>query len=162
MLDLKARFGKSYHVVAEASAETPGQTAEERLWLWTIPGKRGHIFLWGRDELAATTDAPSRRRALLALPGVRVRQRGDREVTVSFNPALTEQVAQILGCRRRRKLTTEHRRKLVEAGSGHRFGPGSNAPIPGQIRAQTDRDAPGAIPGPQSPGAPGGPSLAGA
>jgi hypothetical protein len=64
---------------------------------------------------------------LAALPGAVLWQDGSDGATVLFDVALFPRVAKLMHPRRSRRLTPEHRVKLMEAGAKHRFGNGSGA-----------------------------------
>jgi hypothetical protein len=74
-------------------------------------------------------DSTDRLGRLLAIPGTRLLQRGDHEASVSFSLTHLTQVAEILQAKRRKKLSEEHRAKLIEASTPYRFSSGSNTPI---------------------------------
>jgi hypothetical protein len=95
----------------------------EDAWLLIIPGRRGHVFPWGGDRLAASTNTAGRTATRLkVLPGVEVWQDGSDGATVLFTVDLLDQVVVLLLLRRRRRLTPERRAKLIRAGREHRFG----------------------------------------
>ena len=105
MIDLKAQFGKSYRVVKPSWAT--GEPGADQAWLWEIPGRHGHVGLWGPDTLSAFTAGRYRRGMLLAVPGANAVQVGDSELTVTFPIEQFEPVARILGLRKRRRLSPE-------------------------------------------------------
>lgn len=49
-------------------------------------GGRGKVWPYGGSILVAYTDRPGLARALIAIPGATVQQRGEGEVTVQFQP----------------------------------------------------------------------------
>lgn len=118
MIDLKARFGDRYRIALDESAEIPGQTREERLWLYQIPGKFGHVYVHGRETLGAYVrtrrDGSNRLGRLLAIPGARLHQRGDDEAAVTFPPEALGVVAGILRLRERPKQSPEQRAAAAE------------------------------------------------
>jgi hypothetical protein len=120
MLDLKALSGGTLRVTLDESATISGRTQADRLWLLQIPCKYGHVYLHGTETLGAY--AAGRRIAgkLAALPGVRVHQRGDSEVTVTFSPAVFPAVAVLLRARKRRRLSEEQARAGAERLARHR------------------------------------------
>jgi hypothetical protein len=107
LIDLKKQFGAEHKVVLDESANVAGQSAADRRWLQQIPCKYGHVYLHGEDTLGAYAEGRKIAGKLAALPGVRVHQRGDREVTVVFPPAVFPAVAALLRPRRRRRLSPE-------------------------------------------------------
>jgi hypothetical protein len=116
MLDLKALYGKQYRLTLDESVTCGDISAADRLWLWQIPCKYGHIFVWAEDRLGAYCNRPIMRGRLLAIPGVKVQQRGDREVNVSFDPALFTQVADLLQARKRKVFSPEEQARLKAQG----------------------------------------------
>jgi hypothetical protein len=128
MIDLKQLFGSTYRITLDESAEIDGQTREDRLWLYQLSGSRGHVFVQSKTTLGAYFAGRAswpRGKQLLAIPSARLLQSGDSEMSVEFDPAAIESVAPILGLYRRRHLAPEHAQALAEAGSQHRFAPGS-------------------------------------
>lgn len=128
MIDLKVLCGDAFRITWDESAEIPGQTSEDRAWLQQIPGKFGHVSIHGEDTLSVFVrtayDSTDRLGRLEALPGCRVHQRGDHEASLTFPPEHLPVVLEIIRAKPRRRLSEAHRRKLIEAGSGHRFAPG--------------------------------------
>ena len=115
MIDLKELAGKRYRVALDKSrSDEPSR--EERLWLYQIPCQRGHIGVWGENTLSAWTDRTPTSKRLEAIPGVKVVQRGDRELQVTFGPERLDAVAELLKARKKRQLTDEQREKLVARG----------------------------------------------
>jgi len=118
LIDLKATFGERYRIKLDESAEIPGQSKADRLWLYQIHGKYGHVYVHGRETLGAYVrtrrDGSRRLPRLLEIPGATLHQRGDDEASVTFPPEAIESVASILVLRRRRKVTDEQRRRLAE------------------------------------------------
>ena len=81
-------------------------------WLTRIPVTAGGFIApaGGRRLMAFATN---RRRRLRDLPGVRIAQDGGDELIVTFDVTDLEAVAEVLGAKRRRRLTDEHRAKLT-------------------------------------------------
>ncbi len=129
-VNLRERFGRDFKIGHEESylAERGELRADEEIILQIIPGRRGHVFPWGPNRLAGSTDTrgPTARR-LAALPNVRIEQDGSDGVTVSFPPELLPQVADLLHLKRRRRLSPEARLRLAEAGAKTRFKHGTGA-----------------------------------
>ena len=125
MIDLKELAGGRYRLAEDESATIPGQTLEDRAWLTQIPGKFGHVYIHGVATLGAYVrtynDGSNRLGRLLAIPGAKLRQRGDREASITFPPEGLEAVAGILRLKTRQRLSEDHRRRLIEAGAVHRF-----------------------------------------
>lgn len=116
MLDLKRQFGRTYRIALDESAEIDGQTREERLWLYQIPCKHGHIYVHGKDRLGVYCSKPNVIPVVLAIPGVVLHQRGDREASATFDPAILAQVAQVMRAKKRRvpsEAQLEHLAKIT-------------------------------------------------
>lgn len=113
MIDLKARFGAVYRITLDESA-TIDRRRSHRPWYYRIPCKYGHSYVHGTETLGAFTDRPRVVSRLVAIPGVRIHQRGDCEASVTFPPELTAQVAQLLKARVRRRLSPERRAVVAE------------------------------------------------
>jgi hypothetical protein len=111
-IDLKARFGDRYRLDMDEAAKAPGSTREDRLWGRRIRCKFGHIGVWAEETLSAHTDRPNVAWRLAALPFVKVAQRGDREITVTFAPDHLHAVAEVMRARVRPALTDEQREAL--------------------------------------------------
>jgi hypothetical protein len=132
MIDLKATYGMTYRVVLEETAAIEGQTREDRLWLYRIPCKgKDHIYVHGTATLGGYCGRSKKiRDRLKAIPGVKVHQDGDRECIVIFPPEVLPQVAEVLGAKKRRQLSEEHRQRLSESNARYRFS--SRFPDPNQ------------------------------
>ena len=63
------------------------------MWLYQVPCRFGHIGVWGENLLSAYASGRLMTGRLASLPGVRVVQRGDDEVQVTFTPDLLPEVA---------------------------------------------------------------------
>jgi hypothetical protein len=124
MIDLKAiAAAHGCRVTLDESASIPGQAAGDRAWLVQVPGRRAHLFVHSRTELGAWTDRLPAGRRLAALPGARVHQRGDREVTVVLPPEQFAQAAGLIQARRRRVLSDEQRAAGAARLAAFRFAP---------------------------------------
>ena len=62
------------------------RSRESRPWLCRIPCRFGWIGVHGETVLSAFCPRPRIWPKLLAIPEVKIRQRGDRELTVVFPP----------------------------------------------------------------------------
>lgn len=115
MIDLKKKYGSEYKVIVEESYQEGDHKEAEKLWCYRIPGKYGHIGVWGKKTLSAHSDRPGAIRKL-DQSGLKVAQRGDREITVLFTPSRITEVADIIRAKKRRKrnLTDEQRSELRE------------------------------------------------
>src|SRR5262249_44677372 len=127
-IDLKAAYGRRYRVSWDESASIPDQSAEDRAWLQIVEAKYGHIFIHSERELGVYVrtkgDPTNRLGRLLAIPGSRLRQRGDHPATVVIPDEQFEQAAAIIHARKRRQLSAEHQAKLTAAAAPFRFQPG--------------------------------------
>jgi hypothetical protein len=144
-IDLKECFGNCYRVVAEESYRAErGDTARiHDPWLLVIPCKYGHIYPHGGECLAAsTTHRGPLANQLAALSCVRVVQDGDDGVNAVFHIDDFDQVAAVMKPKRRRKLSSDHAKKLAAAGvaalARHR-----NSNDAGKARRRDAKPAPG-------------------
>lgn len=111
---LRSVFGKRYFVQAEPSADIVGQSEEDREWLWIIPGKYGHVYIFGTDKLGAyikRSPGSIYGQRLLDVLSAEPHQMGDDEFSVTFDPVDLDAVAEILRLRKRPRLTEEDRAK---------------------------------------------------
>jgi hypothetical protein len=122
LIDLKKQFGAEYQVVLDESADVAGQSTSDRRWLPQIPCKYGHVYPHGEDTLGASAEGRIIAGKLAALPGVRVHQRGDREVTAVFPPAVFPAVAALLRPRKRRRLSAEQAASGAARLAPYQFG----------------------------------------
>ena len=121
-VNLRERFGKQFRIVMDEGyyAERGDRARADDPALQIIPGFRGHVYPAGPDRLAAFCRPGTKARELRALPGVEVWTDGDDGVTVFFQIALLDHVAELLQLRRRRKpLTEEQRQRLVAIGTAN-------------------------------------------
>jgi len=133
-IDLKKRFGKRWKVTYEESHSAEfgenGRTSDP--WLMIVPCRHGHLFPWGGDLLAASTDRRGGvARKLRALDCTQIRQDGDDGLTASFHVDDVKVVAKLMKPRTRRRLSPEHKAKLAAASARYRFPAGSKAPNQG-------------------------------
>lgn len=113
MIDLKRLAGARWRVTLDDSAEQDTSGAE-RLWLYRLAGNRGHVYVHGADRLGVWTDQRGMRDRLLALPGARLHQDGDREWTIVLAVEHLDTAAGIIKARRRRQVSEEQRARLAE------------------------------------------------
>jgi hypothetical protein len=119
-IDLKALAGNRYRITLDESAA--GEPLADRPWSYRIPCKYGFISVHGPGTLAAWTGSRLKIASLAEAPGARVHQRGDREIRVLFTPDRLDEIARLLGARRRRpRLSEEHRAKLAAGSEPFRF-----------------------------------------
>jgi hypothetical protein len=124
MIDLKATYGDVYQIGEDQSATIPGQTNEDRAWLQQIPCVHGHISIHGENTLGVWTGGVKIIRRLQTIEGVRLRQRGDREASFTFDPSLFAQVAEIIQPRKKRHTPPER----AESVRSWRFQKGGETP----------------------------------
>ncbi len=116
------------HRAANRLRALPGRhrvTADREGWP-LIPGRSGQIEAHDPETLAVFTDRPRVVAKLLALPGVRRHQIGDREARLLFPPSSFPAVALAIGARRRRAPSTGRsaaQMALMRATSGTRKAP---------------------------------------
>jgi hypothetical protein len=113
MIDLKATYGDTYRITLDDSTKIPDQSQADRLWLYRIPARYGHIYVHGVNTLGGFTDRPKIATRLMALDGVKTHQHGDREVTVIFTPDRLPAVAELLQAKRRWYLDPERKAAAV-------------------------------------------------
>ncbi|MGP0069159.1 MAG: hypothetical protein ACLQGP_36865 [Isosphaeraceae bacterium] len=118
MIDLKEQFVVRYRVTLDESAKVDTDR-EAKLWCQRIPCVRGFISVHGPSTLAGFTDRPKIVAMLIAIPGVRVYQRGDSEARVLFDPEILETVAEVLKARRHRRVSDATRERLRSLGRIH-------------------------------------------
>lgn len=132
-VNLRQRFGDTYRIAVEESydAEYGHGAKVEDPWYDLIPCEHGHIFPWGGDKLAASTNQPatlhgtSVARRLMRMACTKVAQNGTDGVTVLFDVAYFNQVAEIMQAKRLRgvrKLEDARRQRLADDGQPFRFG----------------------------------------
>jgi hypothetical protein len=121
-VDLRATFGRRFRYAWDASyaAERSDFRAVEAPWLTVIPCRFGRIVPWGGRRLAAYCRAGAmKRRELEALPGMTIVQGGGpgcREVVVTFDVDLIDQVAAVLQAKRPRPPLSARQLAVLAAG----------------------------------------------
>jgi hypothetical protein len=128
VVNLKRRFGHRYRIESEESynSEHGEHGRAEDPWLMIIPAQHGHFYPHGGDTLGFATDrngAVARR--LRKLDFTEVLQDGDDGINIAFPVECFEEVASIVKPKRRRRLSEQHKCRLLEAGRSHRFGGGN-------------------------------------
>ena len=97
-INLKDRFGDRYKVRYEESyyADRSRHTVVDP-WLMIIPCNYGHIFPWGGDLLAVSTDKRGGvSRKIRRLPFVAVKQDGEDGINATFPVECSDEVAEIM------------------------------------------------------------------
>jgi hypothetical protein len=103
--------------------------------MMTIPCRWGIIYPHVDEMLALELDGhPKIARQVAGIPCVVLHQDGDEEKTFLFPASLFAQVAALVEPKKIRRLSEEHKAKLVEASKPYRIKPGSNSP-PGERQA---------------------------
>lgn len=122
-INLRERFGRRFQIGHDPAFEAEDRrlAKADEPWLQIIPGRLGHVYPFGGDTLAATTNScgPVANK-LKASPFCEVWQDGSDGVTVLFRVDHFPRVAKILHLRTRRQLSDGQRRGL-EYGRKHRF-----------------------------------------
>jgi len=103
-INLREQFGKRFKIRYDESyyAENPKFRSQEEPWLQIIPCIGGEIYPHGGSRLAAFLRPGPRAKQLRALRCVEVHTAGSDGVTVLFDVADFDQVAQIMQPRKRR------------------------------------------------------------
>lgn len=120
MINLEYFASPRWRIAFDESVELDPARANRHEYA-QIPGRYGHVYPFSDTHLAAYTASPSVGRRLESIPGVRVHQRGDKELTIVFVPELMRVVCDLLQCKRRRQLSLDQRSRLVAAGAASRF-----------------------------------------
>jgi hypothetical protein len=113
--DLVSLAGKRYRITLDPSVQDDSSKAERR-WLCRIPCKYGFISIHGPDTLAAFANTSIMAGKLVAVSGVKVHQRGDREVRVLVAPDMLDAIADLLRARRKRQVSEAERDRLAAIG----------------------------------------------
>lgn len=148
-IDLKQRFGSEYRVSLDESYFAHGTGREaEKLWMWRIECKYGHIYPHGGEVLGAYCNRRLVRGKLKKLPCCKVHQEGDFETTVLFHVSHFDEVAKVIKPKRRRRITDEQKQRLAKIGTQTKFQPahhGTKRPLPAPESTITPQDG---FPGP--------------
>lgn len=118
MIDLRT-IGKRYRLEWDASR----QGREQDPWLLRIPCTKGHISPHGETTLAVYLERRpiTTENVVSQVPGAKIHQRGDHEVSIVFEAEHLDAVAKIVGARTRRRLLEAHKQALVAGSINHRF-----------------------------------------
>ena len=113
-------LGKRYRYILGWDEAREGRDPDPALQI--LPGAAGHIFVWGEGLYAFSTTRARAIKLRREIPGVEFVQEGDDGVNATFPTAALPKVAKVLRIKKRRKpLSDERRRQLVEAGSQYRY-----------------------------------------
>jgi hypothetical protein len=82
-----------------------------------IPGRAGRIEVHDAATLAVYTNRPRLFVKLSRIPGVRRHQTGDMEMRAVFPPEALAHVAQVIGAKHKRTLSSEQARRISGLGS---------------------------------------------
>jgi len=126
-IDLRSLAEDRFRLELDESALPDGFRAE-RPWLYRVAARYGFIAPHGGDLLAVYCDRPRLFDRLLEIPGARIRQHGDKEMTVLVGWEHLDRAAGILKARRRRRLSAEARSAATARLASNRFDSHSRAP----------------------------------
>lgn len=112
MIDLKSLAGARYKITLDES-DADSSPRSDRPWMYRIPAKFGHIFVQGHEQLGVYCRSNRKRPELLAAPGLKVIQNGDREMNATFPTDQLDAVCAIIHAKRRRVLSPERRAALA-------------------------------------------------
>jgi hypothetical protein len=157
VVHLQERFGDRYRVVYEESyyAQHGARARVVDPWFMIIPCQHGHIYPHGDGVLGFASDkkGPVAKR-VSQLDFVTTLLDGEDGVNVAFPEEWFEAVAYIVKPRRRRRLSEEHRQKLLESSRRYQFSHGSGAPDSAQespLLSQRDSESMLSVSGPKCP-----------
>jgi hypothetical protein len=116
-LDLKKLYAGRYRIELDESAFCPGES-KRNAWYFQIPCKHGHIYPCSDKLLGFYCTGPKIRVRLHAdHPELKTPQWGDEEAVFLFLPAMLEIIAQYAKPRRKRQLSPERQKQLIEQGT---------------------------------------------
>ena len=127
-MNLKTMY-PNYRIVIEE-----GGTDEPAYYL--IPGRLGHVYSWGSGKLAASTNSSGSIAKRLKKLG-EVWQDGTDGITVLFDAADFDKVADLLRLTQRRRLSESQRAAAVERLSKYAFRPAPRCDSEAQICVPT-------------------------
>ena len=127
---LAERFGDCFKIDFDPAYNPKGRRRKNLdQWYMLIPCKCGHIYPHGGQMLAFASDSRGALAKRLIRSGlVKVTQDGDDGINAIFHVDDFDAVAAIVKPKRRRRLSTEGRGRLVESGKRFRFVHGANRP----------------------------------
>jgi len=136
--DLANLAANRYKMAMEESwqHERPEVRTPDRIWYEQIPCRgRAFISVYSLSPLTLKLWTPRPKNAKLVwmalkgADGVRADFHFDGEAELFFPLEVLQQVAQLAGARRRRRLSEEEKAKLIEVGMTHRFQPKNHGAI---------------------------------
>lgn len=133
VINLRSLLGKKYKIEYDEAyyAEYGVNAKTEDPFLMVVPCQYGHIYPQGGQRLCASTNkrgpVAGKLKKLVDKEIAQIEQNGDDGLTVSFNVSDCEQFLEILKPRLRRKLSAEHKKRLIERGRRYQFGSGDQA-----------------------------------
>jgi len=116
-IDLKEEFGDKYKIAKDESyfAEYGPTAWTHDPWYLQIPCRLGHIYPHGGSTLAVSLDGhPIKAKQLTALDCCQVHQHGADGMTLLFDMADFQQVAEIVRPHRRVQLSEARKAELAE------------------------------------------------
>jgi len=126
-INLRERFGTRWKVDHEETywASHTQKSATADPWLMLIPCRHGHICPWGGDLLASCTNkrGPTAGK-IMELPFTRVVQDGSDGINATFPVDRFDEVAKVMGAKRKRPPRTESQRRATERLRKYHFKPG--------------------------------------
>lgn len=121
-VDLKTLFDDRYKIKYDECAEGRNDP-----WGYEIYGRRGRVYPHGGELLGIEVERRWASAKELKRRGYPLHQDGDTEMTYLVPASDLDSLADVLELPRRRKLSDEHKAKLLEVGQPFRFASGSNA-----------------------------------
>lgn len=126
-VDLKAEFGSQFRVIPEPGTYQGEYGESARTsdpWLLIVPCKFGHIYPHGKSMLGVSVDTRGKiAKRISELPFVTVVQDGDDGINAIFHKKHFLKIAELVVPRKRRKLSEEHKAKLLKATEQYRYKP---------------------------------------
>jgi hypothetical protein len=118
--------GNRYKIALDESCnhETADLTPQDRLWYEVIPCKNGgKIYLKSLDPMQFELYIQSIKKARIIEKQVPLTKAVwlDGEAALTFSPAVLDQIAELAGARKKRRLSQEAKTKLIALGSAHQF-----------------------------------------
>jgi hypothetical protein len=132
--------GNKYKIVLDESWQyaSLNQTTEDRLWYELIPCRgKAMIYLTSLNPMLFALYTPSIKSARSIVKQVPTHKAEwlDGEAVLTFSPEVLDQIAELAGARKKRRLSTEAKTKLIASGVAHQF-PGKFDGVEGEKNAQ--------------------------